>query len=357
MRIIGHLDMDAFFAAIEERENPQFRGKPVVVGADPMEGKGRGVVSTANYLARQYGIRSALPISHAWQFSEEAKKQGKPAAIFLPGNFEKYGQISARVFSILRRHASRVEEASIDEAYFDLTGCGSFRRAVETAVRIKREIKEKENLTATIGIGPNKLIAKIASDYKKPDGLTAVSGVQAQEFLEDLSLRKIPGVGPKTESLLKKRGAWTVRDAKRFSVDELEEWLGKWGRELYLKLRGKDEAPLVLEREIKSIGEQETFLIDTRDSLFIFEKLKNLCRSVFERFRESGFSNFRAIVIIVRFADFETRSRVHTLKKPTNELSVFEFETMKALLPFLDKRENPKKKALRLVGVRIEKLG
>lgn len=348
--------MDAFFAAIEERENPQFRGKPIVVGADPLAGRGRGVVSTANYLARQYGIRSALPISQAWQFSQEAKKQGKPEAIFLPGNFEKYGQVSARIFFILRQHAPQVEEASVDEAYFDLTDCGSFKRAVETAVKIKKEIKQKEGLTATIGLGSNKLIAKIASDYKKPDGLTAVSGAEAEGFLEDLPLRKIPGIGPKTESLLKKRGAWTVRDAKKFSVQQLEEMLGKWGRELYLKLRGKDETPLALGHEIKSIGEQETFLIDTRDSLFIFEKLKNLCRGVFERFRESGFSYFRTIAITVRFSDFETKSRSHTLKKPVNELSVLEFEAMKALLPFLDKRENPKKKALRLVGVRIEKL-
>jgi DNA polymerase IV (DinB-like DNA polymerase) len=349
--------MDAFFAAVEERESPQFEGKPLVVGADPLAGRGRGVVSTANYLARQYGIHSALPISKAWQFSEIARKSGKPAVVFLPGNYEMYGRVSEKIFAVLRQYSPMIEEAGIDEAYFDLTVSATYEKAKETAEKIKQEIKEKEKLIASVGIGPNKLIAKIASDYKKPDGLTVIATAEAEKFLEDLPIRKIPGIGPKTEELLKKQRITLVKHLKNHSIEQLEYLLGKWGRELYRKIRGVDESPLTEGEEAKSIGEQETFLIDTRDPLFIFERLKFLCQSVFKSFNESDFNEFRTVVLTVRFADFETKSRSHTLKEPARIQNILEFEAMKSLLPFLDKRENPRNKLIRLIGVRIEKLG
>src|SRR4030042_5128571 len=241
IRIIVHLDMDAFFAAVEERDTPQWRGLPIVVGASPRGGKGRGVVSTANYKAREYGIHSALPISKAWQFSEWAKKRGEPAAIFVEPDIEKYEMVSDRILEIVRsvlisfapvrpplpsggRTAAgySVEQAGIDEMYLDLSFVGSYETAKEICQKIKEEIKKKEKLTCSIGVGPNKLIAKIDSDQQKPDGLTIVGDDDekkcanaVESFLNPLPIRKIPGIGPKTEVKLHELGIVFIRDLKK----------------------------------------------------------------------------------------------------------------------------------------------
>jgi DNA polymerase IV (DinB-like DNA polymerase) len=357
MRIIGHLDMDAFFAAIEERDHPELRGQPIVVGADPAGGKGRGVVSTANYPARAYGIHSALPISQAWKLSEAARRRGRPAAVFLRVNHRRYVQVSDKIMGILHRFAPVVEEASIDEAYLDLSFTGSYEQAEEVARQIKTEILAREGLTASIGIGPNKMVAKIASDFRKPDGLTSVTPEMAEEFLAPLPVRKIPGIGPKTEKSLAQRGIKTVQDLKRFSSQELEEMFGKWGPELYERIRGRHESPLVTEWEPKSVGEQETFAQDTRDLEFIFQRLWALCREVWRRFSAEGFLTYRTVVVTVRFADFDTHTRSHTLPEAAATQRTLTFEAMKLLMPFLDQRENPRGKLIRLIGVRVEKLG
>lgn len=360
MRIIAHIDMDAFFAAIEERDNPRFSGLPIVIGADPNspagEGKGRGVVSTANYKAREYGIRSALPISKAWRFSEEAKRRGLPPAVFLPGDFEKYSRISEEIMAIIHQYSPLVEEASVDEAYFDLTPAGSFEKAGKICRQIKKEIKEKERLTCSIGIGPNKLIAKIASDFKKPDGLTAVEEKDAEAFLEPLPIRKIPGIGPKTEAKFHAHKIKTVKDLKKFSAERLEEMLGKWGVELYEKARGRDDSSIQTEWVAKSIGEQETFSQDTLEASFVLERLNALCQSIAGRFAKENFKTFKAAGITVRFSDFETRTRSRTLAKPVNDPRILQIEALKLLLPFLDKRANPALKPIRLIGVKVEKL-
>lgn len=380
MRIIAHLDLDAFFASVEERDRPRLHGLPIVVGADPRGGEGRGIVSTANYKAREYGIRSALPISIAWRLSETARRAGKLPAVFLEPDFQKYAEASNAVFSIIKKQLQKravlystivehnndhagfvgraplIEKASIDEAYLDVTFTGSYGDACELANRIKADIKEREQLTCSIGVGPNKLIAKIASDAQKPDGFTLVQEEDAEKFFDPLPLRAIPGVGPKTEEALKRIGVRTVRDAKRFSPEELRGMMGKWGAKLYEKLRGRDESPVVEEYEVKSIGEQETFDTDTRDPNFLSARLKELCADVFRRFKGSGFASFRTVVVTVRFADFITKSRSKTLEAPANSKVTLEFEAFKLLMPFLDARENPKKKATRLVGMRIEKL-
>lgn len=355
-RIIAHLDMDAFFAAVEERDNPRFAGLPVVIGADPARGRGRGVVSTANYKAREYGIRSALPISKAWRFSEEAKRRGLPPAVFLPGDFEKYGRISEEIMAIVKKYSPRVEEASVDEAYFDLTSAGSFKKAEEICLQVKKEIKEKERLTCSIGAGPNKLIAKIASDFKKPDGLTVVEEKDAEKFLEPLPIRKIPGIGPKTEAKFYALKIKTVKDLKKIPAEQLKEILGKWGIGLYEKIRGRDDSPIQTKWIAKSIGEQETFAKDTLEANFVLERLNALCQSVAGRFAEENFKTFKTAGITVRFADFETKTRAHTLTKPASDARILQIETLKLLLPFLDKRENPKRKLIRLISVKIEQL-
>ena len=223
IRIIGHLDMDAFFASVEERDNSRLAGSPLVIGSDPEEGRGRGVVSTANYKAREYGIRSALPISTAWRLSEAARAKGLPPATFLEVDMHRYSEASQRIMAIIRRHAEHVEEASVDEAYFDLSFADSYERAAEIAHAIKDEIRTRERLTASVGIGPNKLIAKIASDKNKPDGFLVVRDNEAETFLAPMAIRKIPGVGPKDGGGIKKNGcAHRRRCEKVFGAGALQ---------------------------------------------------------------------------------------------------------------------------------------
>jgi DNA polymerase IV (archaeal DinB-like DNA polymerase) len=356
MRMVGHLDMDAFFAAIKERDNRFLRGLPLVVGADPHGGKGRGVVSTANYKAREYGIYSALPISKAWRLSEAAKKQGKSPATFLPVRMEHYAEVSSHIMETLRRFVFLVEPASIDEAYFDLSSCDSYAFAEDLCRTIKQAIRKEEQLTASVGIGPNKLVAKIASGMSKPDGLTVVREEDVMEFLAPLPVRIIPGVGPKTEAELARSGVKMISDLRRFSREELRAVFGKRGMDFYEKARGNDKTPIEETYEAKSIGEQETFEQDTRNPQFLTERLTALCRDVVGRLAGEGCTHFRTVVLTVRFADFETKSRSHTLPVPANSVNVLEREAMNLLLPFLDNRENPEGKCIRLLGVRIENL-
>lgn len=357
MDIIGHLDMDAFFAAVEERDHPEWRGLPLVVGADPKDGRGRGVVSTANYQARRYGIHSAMPISRAWELADAARRRGEPATVFVTPNFPRYSELSRRIMALVRRRVPMVLKVGIDEAYLDLGFCQSFERAEALCREIKEEIRAREGLTASIGIGPNKLVAKIASDHQKPDGLTVVRPEAAEDFLAPLPIRKIPGVGPKTEKFLTRQGIRIVADIKRFTPEQLEGLLGKWGLALYEKARGRGSAVLQESPEPKSIGAQQTFSRDTLDLEFLFERLWAMCRSILKGLQEEGFKTFRTVVVTVRFADFQTFSRSHTLAAPADSLRVLQFEAMKLLMPFLDRRENPQRQLIRLLGVRLEKLG
>jgi DNA polymerase IV (archaeal DinB-like DNA polymerase) len=355
-RIIAHLDMDAFFAAIEERDTPAFRGVPLVVGADPLGGKGRGVASTSNYLARAYGIHSATPISMAWRLSEAARHAGKPPVTFVSVDMPKYARVSEEVMKIVRRFISKVEQASIDEAYGDLSWTETYEEAERICRYLKETITSEMLLTASVGIGPNKLVAKIASGWQKPNGLTVVREEQVETFLSPLPIRVIPGIGPKTEARLRERGIKVVNDLRRLSVHHLEQLLGKRGVALYDGARGCDDSPLEEYSEPKSIGEQETFESDTLDSQTLFTQLARLARGVSDRLSREDFKAFRTVVLTVRFADFETKSRAHTLATPTGDLSVLQREGLKLLMPFFDRRENPRRKLIRLLGLRVEKL-
>lgn len=351
--------MDAFFAAVEERDHKWLQGKPIIVGADPKDGAGRGVVSTANYKAREYGVHSALPISKAWRLCEEARKAGKVECFFLAGNFRKYEDVSERIMEILAGFSSTVERASVDEAYFDLSEVrlrgamksdfGAWEEARNIARKIKEEVFRKEKLTCSIGIGPNKLIAKIASDFKKPDGLTVVKEADAEKFLEPMSIRKIPGIGPKTEATFLKKGMKTVLDLKKLSQSELPHF--------YDKIRGKDDLPLTEEYEAKSIGEENTFEKDILDPNLLIETLSKLSARVYKRLDISRHKFFRTVSLKIRFENFETKTRSHTLEKPASTRKILEKEAMKLFLPFLDSRENPRKHKIRLLGVKIEKFG
>ncbi|MBS0181064.1 MAG: DNA polymerase IV [Nitrospira sp.] len=355
-RIIAHLDMDAFFAAIEERDTPAFRGVPLVVGADPLGGRGRGVAATSNYPARAYGIYSATPITTAWRLSEAARLAGKPPVTFVSVDMQKYVRVSGEVMQIVRRFIPRLEQASIDEVYGDVSWTGSYEEAERVCRRLKAEIHAEAQLTASIGIGPNKLLAKIASGWRKPDGLTVVRTEEAEAFLAPLSIRVIPGIGPKTEAFLKAKSIKIVTDLRALSLHQLEALLGKRGLDLYQKVHARDDSPVEEHSELKSIGEQETFESDTLDSRTILAQLDGLVRGVIDRLHHEGFRSFRTVVLTVRFADFVTKSRAHTLAMATDESAILRREAMKLMLPFLDRRENPHRKLIRLLGLRVEKL-
>jgi nucleotidyltransferase/DNA polymerase involved in DNA repair len=238
VRIVAHVDMDAFYAAVEAQRNPALRDRPLVVGADPKEGHGRGVVTAASYAARRYGIRSALPISRAWRLAQAARRRGEPETIFVRDDHALYREVSARIMAILAAAGDAFQKTSVDEAYLELSSLGSFDAAVERARRLKAEIVSQEGLTASVGIGPNKLVAKIASDFEKPDGLTIVRAEEVQLFLDPLRIRVIPGIGPKTERFLHERHIRTVADLRTLERAQLAEWFGRWGEDLFAKVRG-----------------------------------------------------------------------------------------------------------------------
>ena len=356
MKIIGHIDLDAFFASVEEREKPWLKGLPIVVGADPLGGQGRGVVSTANYAARKYGIRSALPISQAWRFSEAARAKGLPGASFITPRFKKYEKASREVFSILRRYARKVEVTSVDEAHFDMSPCRSFAKAEAMARWIKRDIKKKTKLTASIGIGPNKMIAKIAAGIRKPDGLLVVDEEGVADFLAPLSIKELPGIGPKTATMLSRRGIETVKDLRNFSWQELEAKFGKWGFDLFERAHGIGSATFSGREAPKSIGQHETFDRDTRDFKLVFKTIEDMAEKIIRRMKRGGFTGFRTVVATIRFDDFETKTRSVTGRAPLSSAKELHAKGMKLVLPFFEKKENPRKKAIRLVGLRIEQL-
>ncbi len=356
MRIIAHLDMDAFFAAVEERRDPELRGRPVVIGADPKAGKGRGVVATASYAARRYGIGSATPISRAWRLAEAARRRGEPATVFLRGNHALYREVSARIMALVAERADAFEEASIDEAYLDLSSLADFHDAETHARTVKALILEREGLTCSVGIAPNKLVAKIASDFRKPDGLTVVRPEAVEDFLDPLSIRVIPGIGPKTEAFLRERGIGTIAELRGVERPRLVEWLGKWGDDVYERARGVSLSPVSNEWERKSVGEQETFEQDTLDRSFVLERARALAAGVFERMLADGVRGFRTVTVTVRFEHFLTVSRSLTAETPLLTRDALEGTAHRLLLPFLDERENPKSRRIRLIGVRVEKL-
>ncbi|MFY9457629.1 MAG: DNA polymerase IV [Candidatus Spechtbacterales bacterium] len=344
-RTIFHIDLDAFFASCEERENPQFRGKPIVVGADPNspagEGTGRGVVSTANYIARKFGIHSAMPISQAWRLC--------PRAIFLPVNSALYSRVSGAVMKILKNAAQKYngkfEQAGIDEAYIGFCHIVHDRELI--AKNIKTRISNQEKITASVGVGPNMLIAKIASDFQKPDGLTIVHAKDVQKFLDPLPIRKLPGIGPKTESELKRFRAQTVADLREISQSTLYEEFGQHGISLYESARGIDHRDVGEENAgSKSINEEHTFEHDTDSAQEILPVFFSLIKNVLKTTKSSGYKNFKTITVKIRYADFKTHTKSQSGKYFTKDSAAIEKLALFLVWPFLNKK-------IRLIGFRI----
>jgi len=342
-RIIIHVDMDHFFAAVEEREHPEYRGKPIVVGADPKEGKGRGVVSTCNYEARKYGVRSGMPITKAWKLC--------PHAVFLPVNHSLYLQVSARIMDILSQYVDKFESWGVDEAFLDISSrVKDYEEARRLALRIKKEIYEKEKLTCSIGVGPNKLVAKMASDFQKPDDLTIVEEKNVKAFIDPLDVDKLLWVGRKTAQKLNKLGIKTISDLARYDPSVLVEKFGVMGTQLYLFAQGIDRSEVGLRGSVKSIGRHLTFEEDTSDWVFVLQTLDKLCEEVYEEVTEYNFL-FKTVTITVRYENFETHTHSKTLLFLTNRLEDFLKTAHELMQPYL----RPERK-IRLVGARVSNL-
>ena len=297
--------MDQFFAAIEERERPEIRGKPVIVGADPKEGKGRGVVSTCNYEARKYGVKSGMAISLAWRLCSHS--------VFVPVNYRLYRKVSGQIMKILKRYTNKFEQWGLDEAFLDLTSqVKNFEEAKILAEKIKKEINDKERLTCSIGVGPNKLVAKIASDFEKPDGLTIVKKENAKAFLAPLRVRKLLWVGRKTEEKLNTLGITTIGDLANYNASILVEKFGISGTQLYLSAQGIDNSEIQERWERKSISREITFEEDTSDSDFILEGLDAISEDLYEELTASKFT-FKTITVKIRYGNFETHTHAKTL--------------------------------------------
>jgi len=339
-RIILHVDMDHFFTAIEEKTHPEFRGKPVVVGADPKEGKGRGVVSTCNYEARKYGVKSGMPISKAWKLC--------PQAIYLPVNYEIYTKVSERIMEILRKYADKFESWGIDEAFLDITEkVGDYAEAEALASQIKREILEKEGLTCSIGIGPNKLMAKIASDCQKPNGLTLVKPEDVEKFLAHLPVRKLLWVGRRTEQKLLTMEIKTIGDLAHYDPAVLAETFGVVGKQLYLMAHGVDKSEVEERSQIKSVSREKTFDEDTDNYNLIFKTLDKLAEEVHGDISRHNFY-FKTVTIKARYENFETHTHSRTLSFITNRLDDLKKNARELLQIYL----KPERK-IRLIGVRI----
>jgi DNA polymerase-4 len=315
-RVVLHVDMDAFFAAVEENFLPVLRGKPVIVGGP----KGaRGVASTANYAARAYGVHSATPLREAARLC--------PDAHFISSSFGAYADYSKRIVDILHRFSPRVEPASVDEAYLDVTGMHRhFETPLKLAVALKEAIRTELDLTCSVGIAPNKLLAKMASNQNKPDGLTAVDGEGAEAWLAPMPVRQLWGVGAKTEVSLERLGIRTIGDLQSLSREALTRRFGKWGHVLFDLARGVDSGSVVPHGERpteKSISHEHTFSVDTDDPVLWHATLLALSDRVARRVRQAGLVG-KTVTLKFRTSDFVTRTRAHTLERPTaSENTIF----------------------------------
>jgi nucleotidyltransferase/DNA polymerase involved in DNA repair len=308
-RTILHVDMDAFYAAVEVRDRPELRGKPVIIGANPLGGRGRGVVSTASYEARRFGVGSAMPISQAFRLC--------PQGVYLPVDMDKYLAVSKQVMGVLRRFTDQVEPVSVDEAFLDVTKSRrAFGSGEEIARRLKDAIKRETGLTASVGVAPSKLVAKVASDLRKPDGLVVVASGEEAAFLAPLPVRRLWGVGPKMEERLVKLGVQTIGDLAQLDPARLKTKLGTHGHDLMALARGEDDRPVVAEGEAaKSIGQEHTFGSDTADQERLRAMLMTLSDTVAARLRSQGL-RCRTVTLKYRDETFHTTTHAETVPVP-----------------------------------------
>lgn len=344
-RVIFHLDMDAFYASVEQRDDPTLRGKPVIVGSPPTQ---RGVVCAASYEARTFGVRSAMPSATAGRLC--------PKGIFVRPRMDRYQEESRHIMRIAARTGAVVEQMSIDEAYLDLSAVvqaadadGTLRQSLPVARQLKQQIVSERQLTATIGIASNKLLAKIASDFRKPDGLTLISEQDKVQFLRPLPVRALYGVGRVTEQVLNQVGVQTVGDLQDYAGD-LRALVGSFGPKLKQFALGEDQRPLELSDEIKSISGEETFLKDTDDRKVLRACLRTQADDIAARLKRRRLGA-HTVQVKVRYGDFTTLTRQLTVEEPLTEAN-----DIYRLGCFLLGREKLVSRPLRLLGLGVSSL-
>jgi len=344
-RVIFHLDMDAFYASVEQRDHPELRGQPVIVGAPPTQ---RGVVCAASYEARKFGVRSALPSATAGRLC--------PRGIFIRPRMEAYREESRQIMAIVARTGAVIEPMSIDEAYLDMSAlcpAESLDAALTGAMPLARELKERiraeRQLTATIGIASNKLLAKIASDHQKPDGLTLVTDREKVAFLRPLPVRALFGVGKVTEQTLRKAGLITIGNLQDYPGD-LRALVGSFGPKLKQFAMGEDDRPLEIGDEIKSISGEETFLQDTADRKILRACLKEQAADIAARLKHRRLGA-HTVQVKVRYSDFTTFTRQISVEEPLGEAA-----DIYRLGCFLLGRDKLVSRPLRLLGLGVSNL-
>ena len=337
-RIILHLDMDSFYASVEMRARPELRGKPVVIGADPKQGKGRGVVATCSYEARAFGIRSAMPISQAFVLC--------PHAVFLPPDFPRYVKASADVMAILKAQGLPFEQVSIDEAFLDVSRLGTFPAATDLAVRIKDTILTHLGLTCSIGLAPTKVVAKIASDVHKPGGLTVVEPENLFSFLAPMPVRKIPGIGKKSEAVLFEMGIRTIRDLAAYDIQVLIARFGRSAVTLQDIAAGIDRSEVEEREGVKSVSRETTFTDDTDDVQLIAATMDTLAEEVCRNLSDESL-HCRTVTVKVRYQGFVTKTKARTLPHYTGDTATVRTCAHSLLRDIFDGRK------IRLLGIRL----
>jgi DNA polymerase IV len=339
LRKIIHVDMDAFYASVEVRDNPKLAGLPIVIGGPP---NSRSVVCTASYAARAYGIRSAMACSMAHRLC--------PAAIFIPPNFEKYTDVARALREIFSRYSALVEPLSLDEAYLDVTNNSEGLFAVKIAQAIRETIHRETGLTASAGVAPNKMVAKICSDFHKPNGITVVQPHQVADFMAPLPLRKIPGVGPVTEKHFLSKGLAKCSSVLERTEEELALLIGNRAPWIYAAARGIDTSPVETGWERRSLGEEETFPVDLTQLSEMNLVLRRLSESVHQSLSDSGYKG-RTVQLKVKYSDFKTVTRQRSFAEVIGGADHI-FSTVVDLLGVTDASTRP----VRLLGVSISKL-
>ena len=339
-RKIIHIDMDAFFAAVEIRDNPKLKGKPVIIGSDPRQTGGRGVVSTCSYEARAFGIHSAMSSKEAYERC--------PQAVFISGNYEKYKTVGLEIRAIFKRYTDLIEPMSIDEAYLDVTENKlGIKSAVKIARLIQQDIWQELHLTASAGVSYNKFLAKMASDYQKPHGLTVILPDQAQDFLKQMDIAKFYGVGKKTVERLHEMGIYTGADLLDVSEVTLIDRFGRLGYELYRKARGIHNSPVKSDRIRKSIGKEKTYGKILQVEEDIKKELTLLSEKVAHNLSKQDKAG-KIIILKIRYADFSTLTRRKSLPQATQDTSQISQTALQLYEELADKE-----KGIRLLGITV----
>ena len=339
-RAILHVDLDAFYVSAEVREHPELRGLPVVVGANPEGGRGRGVVVACSYEARKFGLRSGMPISQTYRLCPHAK--------YIPPSWGLYERVSEEVMATLRSFADKFEQASIDEAFLDVsTRATDSDSASRVAVKVKRAVKQRHGLSCSVGVGPNKSSAKIASDRNKPDGLTVVPFDDVAGFLAPLPVGVVPGVGRKTEEFLNEKGITTIGQLQKLDGKQLLAWFGKNGVWLWGVIHGEENVEVRQQEIPKSLSVERTFKEDVNDFRQVRREAADGASELMRRVKSAGYS-YKVAGIKIRFQGFETHTRERTLVSHTDSDEPL-LEAVDRLLDEFELKGRP----VRLVGVRV----